>query len=50
MKIGLLLWEVSRSPLVVFGGLSELLLRSWFSRTEGELRWEQWIKVQFCLK
>jgi len=39
MKIGLLLWEVVTLTVIVFGALCVFLLRSWFSRTDGEVRW-----------
>jgi hypothetical protein len=44
MKIGLLLWEILTLTVVVFGGLCVFLLRSWFSRPDGEVRWGIWLR------
>jgi hypothetical protein len=49
MKIGLLLWEVATLTVIVFGALCVFLLRSWFSRTEGEVRWGLWLRFSVVL-
>ena len=49
MKIGLLLWEVVTLTVIVFGALCVFLLRSWFSRTDGEVRWGLWLRFSVVL-
>ena len=49
MKIGLLRWEVATLTVIVFGALCVFLLRSWFSRTEGEVRWGLWLRYSVVL-
>ena len=49
MKIGLLLWEVVTLTVIVFGALCVFLLRSWFSRTDGEVRWGLWLRYSVVL-
>jgi hypothetical protein len=49
MKIGLLLWEVVTLTVIVFGALCVFLLRSWFSKTEGEVRWGLWLRYSVVL-
>jgi hypothetical protein len=49
MKVGLLLWEILTVTVVVFGGLCVFLLRSWFSRTDGEVRWGIWLRFSVVL-
>ena len=49
MKIGLLLWEVVTLTVIVFGVLCMFLLRSWFSRTEGKVRWGLWLRYSVVL-
>ena len=49
MKIGLLRWEVATLTVIVFGALCVFLLRSWFSRTEGEVRWGLWLRFSVVL-
>ena len=49
MKIGLLIWEVVTVTVIVFGALCAFLLRSWFSRAEGEVRWGLWLRFSVVL-
>ena len=49
MKIGLLLWEVVTLTVIVFGALCVFLLRSWFARTDGEMRWGLWLRFSVVL-
>jgi hypothetical protein len=49
MKIGLLLWEILAVTVIVFGGLCVFLLRSWFSRTDGEVQWWLWLRSSVLL-
>jgi hypothetical protein len=49
MKIGLLLWEVVTLTVIVFGALCLFLLRNWFSRTDGEVRWGLWLRFSVVL-
>ena len=49
MKIGLLLWEVVTLTVIVFGALCVFLLRNWFSRTDGEVRWGLWLRYSVVL-
>jgi hypothetical protein len=49
MTIGLLLWESLTVVIVVIGALGIFLLRSWFSRTDGEIRWALWLRFSALL-
>jgi len=49
MKISLLIWEVATATVIVFGALCVFLLRSWFSRAEGEVRWGLWLRFSVVL-
>ena len=49
MKIGLLLWEAVTLTVIVFGALCVFLLRSWYSRADGEVRWGLWLRFSVVL-
>jgi hypothetical protein len=49
MTIGLLLWESLTVVIVVLGALGIFLLRSWFPRTDGEIRWALWLRFSALL-
>ena len=44
MKIGFVLWEFFTIAVIVLGALGLFLLRSWFSRTAGEVDWALWLR------